>query len=59
MRYRRLGDSDLIVSELCLGTSFYDNPAFIDLNHAKFIIEKAFNEYGINFFVTDISDIGY
>jgi aryl-alcohol dehydrogenase-like predicted oxidoreductase len=48
--YRRLGDSDLRVSELCLGT-WTTFGGSLDENAARALVDAAF-EHGINFFDT-------
>ncbi|EAN31053.2 Aldo/keto reductase family protein [Theileria parva strain Muguga] len=50
MLYRRLGESDLVVSQLCIGTAMYDNPELIDPDHALDIMETALKLFGINFY---------
>ncbi|KAK1444985.1 NADH-specific methylglyoxal reductase-related protein [Babesia gibsoni] len=52
IKFRRLGESDHIVSEIGIGTSMYDNPELIDHDHALEILETAHKQYGINFFDT-------
>ncbi|EKX72928.1 conserved hypothetical protein [Theileria equi strain WA] len=52
MHYRKLGETDFVVSELCLGTSMFDNPELIDSDHAIEIMEHAYKRYGINYFDT-------
>ncbi|EDO07890.1 Aldo/keto reductase family protein [Babesia bovis T2Bo] len=52
LKFRRLGDSDLVISELGIGTSMYDNIELIDHDHAVEILETANKRYGINFFDT-------
>ncbi|BAM41268.1 uncharacterized protein TOT_030000531 [Theileria orientalis strain Shintoku] len=52
MYYRRLGESDFAVSQLCVGTSMYDNPELIDPEHSVEIMETALKRYGINYFDT-------
>ncbi|UKJ88972.2 hypothetical protein MACJ_002218 [Theileria orientalis] len=52
MHYRRLGESDFAVSQLCVGTSMYDNPELIDPDHSVDIMETALKRYGINYFDT-------
>ncbi|KJP88496.1 hypothetical protein AK88_01775 [Plasmodium fragile] len=50
MKYRKLGDSNLCVSELCLGTNMYENENFISKDDVNVLLNMAFYEYGINFF---------
>ncbi|GIX61752.1 aldo-keto reductase, putative [Babesia caballi] len=52
LKFRRLGESELVVSELGIGTSMYDNPELIDHEHAVEILETAHKQYGLNFFDT-------
>ncbi|ORM41836.1 Aldo-keto reductase [Babesia sp. Xinjiang] len=52
LKFRSLGDSGLVVSELGIGTSMYDNPELIDHDHAVEILETAHKRYGLNFFDT-------
>ncbi|KAK2197959.1 bifunctional NADP-dependent oxidoreductase domain superfamily/NADP-dependent oxidoreductase domain [Babesia duncani] len=52
MRYRKLGESDLIVSEMGMGTCMFDNPELIDFDHAVEIMQVAHKRYGINFYDT-------
>ncbi|GFE52964.1 oxidoreductase aldo keto reductase domain containing protein, putative [Babesia ovis] len=52
LKYRNLGESDLVVSELGIGTSMYDNPELIDHDHAVEILDTAHKRYGLNFFDT-------
>lgn len=50
MKYRKLGNSNLCVSELCVGTSMYENEEFISKDDVNVLLNMAFYEYGINFF---------
>ncbi|SBS90743.1 aldo-keto reductase, putative, partial [Plasmodium ovale curtisi] len=50
IKYRKLGDSNLCVSELCIGTSMYENDNFISKDDVNVLLNMAFYEYGINFF---------
>lgn len=50
MKYRKLGNSNLCVSELCVGTSMYENEEFISKDDVNVLLNLAFYEYGINFF---------
>uniref|UniRef100_A0A3B0MUH4 Aldo/keto reductase family, putative n=1 Tax=Theileria annulata TaxID=5874 RepID=A0A3B0MUH4_THEAN len=50
MLYRRLGETDMLISQLCIGTSMYDNPELIDPEHSIDIMETAFKRFGINFY---------
>ncbi|SBS87705.1 oxidoreductase aldo/keto reductase domain containing protein [Plasmodium ovale curtisi] len=50
MKYRKLGESNLCVSELCVGTSMYENENFISSDDVNVLLNMAFYEYGINFF---------
>ncbi|CDR96615.1 ALDO/KETO REDUCTASE, putative [Babesia bigemina] len=52
LKFRRLGESELVVSELGIGTSMYDNPELIDHDHAVEVLETAHKQYGINFYDT-------
>ena len=50
MRYRQLGDSDLQVSEICLGT-WTTFGGSLDDDAAIALVDAAF-EHGVNFFDT-------
>ncbi|GAB68603.1 oxidoreductase aldo/keto reductase domain containing protein [Plasmodium cynomolgi strain B] len=50
MKYRKLGESNLCVSELCIGTNMYENENFISKDDVNVLLNMAFYEYGINFF---------
>ncbi|EUT78577.1 hypothetical protein PFAG_05153 [Plasmodium falciparum Santa Lucia] len=50
MKYRKLGESNLCVSELCIGTNMYENDNFISRDDVNVLLNMAFYEYGINFF---------
>ncbi|CAG9476224.1 aldo-keto reductase, putative [Plasmodium vivax] len=50
MKYRKLGESNLCVSELCVGTNMYENENFISKDDVNVLLNMAFYEYGINFF---------
>ncbi|CRG95610.1 aldo-keto reductase, putative [Plasmodium gallinaceum] len=50
MKYRKLGDSNLCVSEICIGTNMYENENFISKDDVNVLLNMAFYEYGINFF---------
>ncbi|CRH04046.1 aldo-keto reductase, putative [Plasmodium relictum] len=50
MKYRKLGNSNLCVSELCIGTNMYENENFISRDDVNVLLNMAFYEYGINFF---------
>ncbi|EUD65796.1 hypothetical protein C922_03779 [Plasmodium inui San Antonio 1] len=50
MKYRKLGESNLCVSELCVGTNMYENDNFISKDDVNVLLNMAFYEYGINFF---------
>ncbi|SBS89839.1 aldo-keto reductase, putative [Plasmodium malariae] len=50
MKYRKLGESNLCVSEICIGTSMYENENFISKDDVNVLLNMAFYEYGINFF---------
>ncbi|KYN95702.1 putative aldo-keto reductase [Plasmodium gaboni] len=50
MKYRKLGESNLCVSELCIGTNMYENDNFISKDDVNVLLNMAFYEYGINFF---------
>ncbi|VWU52161.1 aldo-keto reductase, putative, partial [Hepatocystis sp. ex Piliocolobus tephrosceles] len=50
IKYRKLGDSNLCVSELCIGTSMYENENLIDKEDVNILLNMAFYDYGINFF---------
>ena len=51
MRYRRLGSSDLVVSEISLGSWLTYGSSAVDNERAKACVDKAF-EVGINFIDT-------
>ncbi|GAW83126.1 oxidoreductase, aldo/keto reductase domain containing protein [Plasmodium gonderi] len=50
MKYRKLGESNLCVSEICIGTNMYENENFISADDVNVLLNMAFYEYGINFF---------
>ncbi|KAG7350058.1 aldo/keto reductase family protein [Nitzschia inconspicua] len=50
MDYVRLGDSDLIVSKVCMGTMTYGEQNTIEEGVA--LLRRAFDDYGINFLDT-------
>jgi predicted aldo/keto reductase-like oxidoreductase len=51
MLYRKLGKSDLVVSEVCLGTMTWGEQTTEEQAHAQ--LDMAVDEYGVNFVVRD------
>ena len=49
MLYRKLGKSDLVVSEVCLGTMTWGEQCTEEQAHAQ--LDMAVDEYGVNFVV--------
>ena len=50
MLYRKLGKSDLVVSEVTLGTMTWGEQCTEEQAHAQ--LDMAFGEYGVNFVVS-------
>ena len=49
MLYRKLGKSELVVSEVCLGTMTWGEQCTEEQAHAQ--LDMAMDEYGVNFVV--------